>query len=388
MSRNGFPPKQGLYDPAFEHDACGVGFIVDVKGRRARSIIDQALSILDRLSHRGACGCEANTGDGAGILMQIPAAFFRQEAEDLKVGALATPSSCDWDGDGDEDLICGDTAGYLHFVENLGWLSRNSPWPRWAAPRKLAAAGKVIRIQAGPNGSIQGPAEAKWGYTVPCAADWNGDGLPDIVLNSIWGEVLWYENTGSRSSPRLAAARPIEVAWPGAPPKPAWTWWRPKGKQLVTQWRTSPVVIDLNRDGLQDLVILDHEGFLAFFERRRGQSGVELCAGKRIFLGEDRKPLELSRGRAGKSGRRKLVLADWDHDGRVDILINGVNVDFLRNVSEDGGFVFRDLGPVDERVLAGHTTCPTLVDWDRDGVQDLLIGAEDGYFYHLWNPHR
>ena len=114
---------------------------------------------------------------------------------------------------------------------------------------------------AGPNGSIQGPAEAKWGYTTLNVADWDADGLPDIVFNSIWGRVQWLKNIGTRSAPKLAEPQPIEVEWPGAPPKPAWTWWTPVGKELATQWRTTPVLADWNNDGLLDLAMLDHEGF-------------------------------------------------------------------------------------------------------------------------------
>src|SRR5437899_8997947 len=79
----GPPPAQGLYDPAHEHDACGVGFVVDIKGRRSHTIVRQALSVLINLLHRGACGCEANTGDGAGILLQVPDKFLRRECERL-----------------------------------------------------------------------------------------------------------------------------------------------------------------------------------------------------------------------------------------------------------------------------------------------------------------
>src|SRR3954468_17546690 len=79
----GLPPAQGLYDPAHEHDACGVGFVVHVKGQRSHSIVEQALKVLINLLHRGACGCEANTGDGAGILIQMPDRFFRRETPRL-----------------------------------------------------------------------------------------------------------------------------------------------------------------------------------------------------------------------------------------------------------------------------------------------------------------
>jgi glutamate synthase (ferredoxin) len=71
------PGPQGLYDPRFEHDACGVGFVANVKGRKSHTIIQQALQVLLNLDHRGACGCEANTGDGAGILMQMPHEFLK-----------------------------------------------------------------------------------------------------------------------------------------------------------------------------------------------------------------------------------------------------------------------------------------------------------------------
>ena len=77
---NGLPEKQGLYDPQFEHDACGVGFVCQMKGKRSHEIVDQALTILVNLDHRGACGCEPNTGDGAGILIQMPYKFFKKVA--------------------------------------------------------------------------------------------------------------------------------------------------------------------------------------------------------------------------------------------------------------------------------------------------------------------
>src|SRR6266550_3660522 len=75
---NGLPPKQGLYDPQFEHEACGVGFVVNIKGRKSHEIIRQSIQVLINLDHRGACGCEVNTGDGAGILVQMPHAFLKQ----------------------------------------------------------------------------------------------------------------------------------------------------------------------------------------------------------------------------------------------------------------------------------------------------------------------
>src|SRR6185436_16849939 len=80
----GMPEKQGLYDPQFEKDSCGVGFVVDINGRKSNAIVRKSLQVLINLLHRGAKGCEANTGDGAGILLQVPHTFLKSEA--MKLG--------------------------------------------------------------------------------------------------------------------------------------------------------------------------------------------------------------------------------------------------------------------------------------------------------------
>ncbi|HEY8751516.1 MAG TPA: glutamate synthase large subunit [Tepidisphaeraceae bacterium] len=80
---NGLPTPQGLYDPRFEHDACGVGFICHMKGKASHAIVSDALQMLENMNHRGACGCEENSGDGAGILVKTPDAFLRGKCKEL-----------------------------------------------------------------------------------------------------------------------------------------------------------------------------------------------------------------------------------------------------------------------------------------------------------------
>src|SRR5438034_3143809 len=78
------PKPRWLLDPRTERDACGVGFVVNVEGERSHDIIQKGLEVLQNLTHRGACGCDPLTGDGAGVLMQIPHEFFAREANTLR----------------------------------------------------------------------------------------------------------------------------------------------------------------------------------------------------------------------------------------------------------------------------------------------------------------
>ncbi|MBP3483290.1 MAG: VCBS repeat-containing protein [Alistipes sp.] len=323
--------------------------------------------------------------------------YFRQRADLVKFGALSTPFCVDWDGDGKVDIVAGNSAGEIAFIRNL----TGGENPSWDEPKLFTVGGKPIRIQAGYNGSIQGPAESKWGYTVLTVADWDGDGLKDIIVNSIWGKIEWFRNLGGKRGLELAPAQPVRVAWEGKAPKPAWNWWTPEEGSLVTQWRTTPVAIDWNRDGLTDLVLLDSEGYLCYWERYRAENGeLLLKAPQRIFYStncsvyDNRKGvadasegiLRLNALEAGKSGRRKICLVDWDNDGDFDLIVDGKNAVLFENVREaDGRVWFEYKGALSDAVLAGHTTCPTAADFDGDGIPELLLGAEDGHFYVLRN---
>ena len=135
--------------------------------------------------------------------------------------------------------------------------------------------------------------------------------------------------------------------------------------------------------------MLDHEGHLAFCERAILNGSLALLPGKRIFVDEDGEPLAVIRGPAGKSGRRKLHIVDWDGDGLLDVLMNGENADYYRNLGEmNGRLVLKQMGPLDSRKVSGHTSSPTVVDWNENGIPDLLVGAEDGHLYYKVNSRE
>ena len=78
-------PQSGLYDPSFEHDACGVGFLAHLRGQASHGVVDCGLKALERMEHRGATGAEPNTGDGAGILIEVPHRLFERECAQVRI---------------------------------------------------------------------------------------------------------------------------------------------------------------------------------------------------------------------------------------------------------------------------------------------------------------
>lgn len=323
--------------------------------------------------------------------------YFMQKADVLKFGALSTPFATDWDGDGKVDILSGNSAGELCLIRNI---SENGEI-KWATPELFKVNGKNFRIIAGENGSIQGPAERKWGYTVLSSADWDGDGRSDIIVNSIFGEIMWLKNLGSEDMLSLSEPQHIYVRWNGKTPKPEWNWWNPEKGTLVTQWRTTPVATDWNKDSVLDLILMDHEGYLALYEGIECSSdGTLLKSGKRIFyctncsvydqkkgvVNPEEGLLRLNAGEAGKSGRRKICFMDWDGDGLEDLLVDSRSAAWFRNLGEKGGkTILEFMGDVSDAKLAGHSTCPTAGDIDSDGLDELIIGAEDGHFYLMKN---
>ncbi|MEM7698676.1 MAG: exo-alpha-sialidase [Verrucomicrobiota bacterium] len=291
--------------------------------------------------------------------------YFQQEADTLKFGALVTPFAHDWDGDGDEDLVCGNTAGNIAVFTNLDGVGQ-----QWSAPELVEADGEVYRQLAGPDGSIQGPAEAKWGYTTLSVADWDADGRDDLIVNGIWPKLQLLRRTEAGSFTEQSLPFWTEES------APDFYWWNRLAQNLQTQWRTTPLATDFDEDGQLDLVILDQEGYLTCQSRAREET--------RIFIDEDNQPIRLATRTAGRSGRFKLAVVDWDQDGRTDLLVNSENATWYRNCEDrEGRIVLKRVGNLTDRNVSGHTSSPTVADFDGNGTPDLIVGSENGRIYHI-----
>jgi predicted neuraminidase len=306
-----------------------------------------------------------------GLPVFHPPYYFQQEADSLKFGALATPFVVDWDGDGLLDILCGNTAGNVGWFRNLG--TQPDGMPKWDAPKLLLNAGSELpfRVMADSNGGIQGTCEAKWGYTCLSVADWDGNGRQDIIFNSILGRLGVLRGT---DDPLCVIPTVFDSGIRELPPK--WDWQQIPTSDALTQWRTTPFAIDFTGDGRLDLVALDQSGYLAL---RPGCGAAE-----RVFVDENNQALRLNGGSAGRSGRVKFALVDWDQDGRIDLLVNSKNATWYRNCEErDGKIVLKRIGDLADRNVSGHTCSPAVGDLDGSGKPGLLLGAEDGHLYYI-----
>jgi hypothetical protein len=233
-----------------------------------------------------------------------------QEGADLYAGTLPTPTTVDWNGDGVPDILVGNSEGYILFFENIGTLEE----PRFLPGKRVRAGGGDIHVQAGYAGSLQGLQEARWGYLSPNVADWNADGLPDILTGDITGNFMIYLNHGTPKHPQLAPAHPLYC----------------DGIDLHGKWRVRPAVAAIG--GRMAAVILDGDDQLHLYWRI---DDYNLEDGDILRLGDGR-PIGASGGPAGMSGRCKLDLFDWNQDGRLDLIIGTARINSIPD--RDHGF--------------------------------------------------
>lgn len=303
--------------------------------------------------------------------------FFQQEAKYVDFGALVAPRVYDWDGDGLDDIISGNGVGYIGFIKNLGGKD-----PKWDAPKLLEINENPIRLIE--KFALPNTEQPIWGYTTIDVGHWDEDDLPDILANEHNGNIVFIKNIGSRTQPKLAMPQPLIVEWEGEPQKPAWVPGVSKGNELLAPWRTSPFIMDFNNDGLNDLVMMDYEGYLAVYTRTKKEGKLLLNHPQRNFVFPDGKAIQINQLKGKSSGRLKIEFADWDGDGVDDlILASKPAVDWMKGRGmKEGKMVFQYMGRVLSRTLMGHTDGPVTSDFNKDGILDLLVGAENGVFYY------
>ena len=214
---------------------------------------------------------------------------------DLYCGTLPVPSVIDWDGDGNEDIIIGNSEGHVLFFKNIG--SNNSP--HFIPKGRVQANGRDIHIQAGYSGSVQGTPESRWGYLSPTVVDWTGDGLPDIIMGDITGKYTLYVNKGTLTEPKLDAPQPLFC----------------EGLELHGMWRSRAAVAKFG-DRMALAIVDDNDLFHLYWKI----DNFHLEDGGELKL-EDGSPILTSAEPAGGTGRCKLNFFDYDGDGLLDLII-------------------------------------------------------------------
>ncbi len=307
-----------------------------------------------------------------------------QENADLYAGSLPVVSVIDWNSDGRLDLISGNSEGRVLFFENIG----SDASPRFLPGVPVRAGGQEIHIQAGYRGSVQGVGEARWGYSAPTAFDWTGDGLPDLLMGDIRGGFTVYINRGTPGNPVLDRARPLFV----------------DGMDLHGKWRVQPAVGRLQ--GRNAIVIADGDDHFHLYWQI---DHFNLESGGKLRL-TDGTLVSMSGGFSGHTGRGKLSFADWDGDGRLDLLIGTASpnaipnqvtgfptpalprragaVLVMRNAGSNEAPVFEHPRPVRYKtdILypgGGHAVTAAAALLGGQGTLNLLVGNQSGRFILL-----
>ncbi len=314
-------------------------------------------------------------------IYKTPKSLLAHQAQ-LKGGSLVVPTMVDWDGDGLMDIVSGNSRGQVLFFKNVG--SQKSP--KFISGEALTAEGHEIHIQPGYGENIQGPGEARWGYTCPNVVDWNMDGLYDIVMGDSRGKHSVFLNTGTKEEPKLAKEHPLYL----------------EGLDLHGTWRCKPGVAKIG-DRMAYVTLDDDDEFHLYWQL----DAYNLQEGFKLRL-EDGQPIKGNFLKAGGTGRLKFNVLDWDLDGTMDLIVGtprhgcvpnpehglpwtyekqrpGSAVLFLKNVGTDSEPVYQFpklLKYKEEPIFLGQHSCaPTSWYVGNSKEPSLLIGRENGMFY-------
>ncbi len=308
----------------------------------------------------------------------------------MSLSDQAWPCACDWDGDGDLDLLIGGGYGWPRIVLNEGTAAR----PAYAEPQNILSGGQPIRLLR--NELLGEPFhEHNMGYSYPAFIDWDGDGLPDLMLPNETNRIYWFKNTGSRAHPQFGPRRQLLVdGYPDSESlrklsaKRALDSTYPKEQEQPFFWRTGAAFADWNGDGTMDLATLDgYTRRLTLFAQHRDVRG-NLILRKEDFL-------RLSDGRfiddaivnRDAHWTECFRPVDWDGDGLMDLVYscagtapaNG-SIYLLRNAGDKKAPVFappRTFCCFGQPIkVTDHGPSAWAGDLDNDGKPDLLAGTE------------
>lgn len=328
--------------------------------------------------------------DGSPVYSQ-PSEVLEKNAP-LYGGSLTVPNVVDWDGDGVLDIVAGNSEGRLLFFKNNG-TNRN---PDFAMSEEICAGGKPILLRPGYH-VVQGPFEASWGYLCPTVYDWNGDGLPDVMVSGSRAKYEIMLNEGTITEPRLAAPVPVMV----------------DNLELYGTWRVRPAITKVN--GVNVMVTMDDDNALHLY-RQIDEYNVEDAGKLRLEDGRQITGHNNAGELLGQWGRGKLRFVDWNMDGKTDLIVGsikrssypspdrglpysrfkkketGLQVMFFENVGTDENMVFKE--PVQFQVdgkdfyLGAHSNAPEpCMLGDVSDGPNLLVGCESGKYYFFERKH-
>ena len=282
-----------------------VSYLLD----KGRNVIQHRTYSSRLIAYPSADGARADLligGEGAMYVYENQGQTYGEPAVVLEKnapvygGSLTVPNVCDWDGDGVDDIVAGNSEGRLLFFKNNG----TNKEPDFALPEYVEVDGTPMLVRPGYT-IVQGPLEGAWGYLCPTVFDWNGDGLLDVVVSGSRAKYEVFLNVGTRTEPRLT--QPFTLMCDGL--------------ELHGTWRVRPAIAAV--DGIPHIVIMDDENALHLYRQ---------CDLKNV---EDLGRLTLTDGRQitghnnaqeslGQWGRGKLRFCDWDGDGDLDLFIGSV----------------------------------------------------------------
>ncbi len=310
----------------------------------------------------------------------------------MSLSDQATPFVCDWDGDGDRDMLIGGGYGWPRIVINDGTNDR----PVWRHPKFIYSEGKPIRVLI--HKVLDAPKYThRMGYPFPAYIDWDLDGLPDLMLPNESNRMFWYRNIGTRREPKFGPRRQVICDdYPDSPKLRAQTgklimekWEGEPDKRSPFGWRRRVSYQDLNGDGLRDIITQEwEEGRLRLFERYRDDKGeLRLREGPLLTFKDGRPIVEATvLGRSVKNHAGHGFVVDFDGDGLLDIIYSFTgwlyegSIYLLRNVGTTTDPVFDEptnLKCFGEPIyLTRHGPQPWVGDFDGDDKPDLVCYVE------------